>query len=258
MKNVLITGASTGIGLELAKVFAKNGYNLILVARNEEKLKEISSDLSSSFKINVEFVAKDLSKIEAAEELFENINSRNLEIGILVNNAGFGLFGEFKDTDLNREVEMINLNITSLVKLTKLFLPSMIQRKSGRILNVASVASFQPGPLMSIYYATKSFVLHFSEAIAYELKESGVTVSTLCPGPTLTEFQSTAKLDRSKLFSLLKPMSAAEVAVIGFDEMMRGKTIILPGILNKLSANSHRFFPRKLVNAVTYFIQSEK
>lgn len=258
MKNVLITGASTGIGLELAKVFAKNGYNLFLVARNEEKLKEIASNLSSSFKINVEFVAKDLSKIEAADELFENIKSRNLQIDILVNNAGFGLFGEFKATDMNREIEMINLNITSLVKLTKLFLPSMIHRRSGRILNVASVASFQPGPLMSIYYATKSFVLHFSEAIAYELKESGVTVSSLCPGPTLTEFQSTAKLDRSKLFSLLKPMSAEEVAIVGYNEMMRGKTIILPGLLNKLSANSHRFFPRKLVNAVTYFIQSEK
>jgi hypothetical protein len=258
MKNVLITGASTGIGFELAKVFAKNGFNLILVARNEEKLKEISSNLASAFKITTEFIVKDLSRIEAADELFENISSRNIEVDVLVNNAGFGLFGEFKDTDLNREVEMINLNITSLVKLTKLFLPSMIKRKSGRIMNVASVASFQPGPLMSIYYATKSFVLHFSEAVSFELKNSGVTVSTLCPGPTLTEFQSTAKLDRSKLFSLLKPMSAEEVALIGYNEMMNGKTIILPGLLNKLSANSHRFFPRRLVNAVTYYIQSEK
>jgi short-subunit dehydrogenase len=194
-KTALITGASTGIGFEFAKLFAADGYNLVLIARDEQKLREIAGSLPSKFNISVKIYPKDLSVTGDIEKLVRQIREDVGTIEVLVNNAGFGLSGAFVDTDLARELEMIQLNVVSLVIFTKLWAKEMVQRKGGKILNVASTAAFQPGPLMAIYYATKAFVLSFSEALAEELKERGVTITALCPGPTATQFSKRAELE---------------------------------------------------------------
>src|SRR5206468_12638550 len=176
-------------------------------------------------------------------------------IEVLVNNAGFGLGGEFAETEVTRELEMIQVNIAALTHLTKLFLPAMIRRRSGRILNVASTAAFQPGPLMAVYYATKAYVLSFSEAIADELRDSGVTVTALCPGPTDTGFAVAARLESSRLFNMAKPMSSAAVARVGYEAMKRGKRVVIPGMRNKLLAQSIRVTPRRMVTTFVRKLQ---
>lgn len=248
MRTVLITGATSGIGYELAKIFAQNKYNLVLTGRNEEKLNEIKNEFLTH-NISINTFSCNLSKPNSASQLFEFLNKNNLEIDILINNAGFGLLGPFNELDLQSQLEMIQVNITSLVELTHLIIPSMIKRKSGKIMNVASTAAFQPGPYMAIYYATKSFVLSFSEALHYELKEYGINVSALCPGPTKTDFQRRARmeninLERSKLFPY---MSAEKVAKIGFEKLMKGKRVIIPGAMNKIGVVLVKFVPKKIV-----------
>lgn len=243
----LITGASSGIGLEIAKCFAADGFNLVLVARNQNSLSELAQNLEKTYKIKVVTLAEDLSLANAADEVYETCNSTGLQIEFLVNNAGFGDFGMFWESDWGKTNQMIQLNITSLTALCRLFLPGMIKRKSGRILNVASTAAFQPGPTMAVYYATKAYVLHFSEAISNELEGTGVTVTTLCPGPTESNFQQAAAMQDSKLVKGRKMPSSADVASYGYRSMMSGKVVAIHGAMNYLMANSVRLTPRSWV-----------
>lgn len=241
----LITGASAGIGYELAKVFAREGYTLVLVARQPERLDAVAQELRQTTKGEVRCIAVDLAEPHASDTLYDEVSQSGLTVDVLVNNAGFGLYGPFSSTDLAAESAMMQLNMVALTRLTKLFLPAMMQQREGRILNVASTAAFQPGPLMAVYFATKAYVLSFSEALANELTGSGVTVTVLCPGPTETEFVKRAKLESSKLFRNQKVMSAAEVAAIGYQGLMAGQTVVVTGLKNQIMASLTRFVPRK-------------
>ena len=245
-QTVLITGASGGIGLELAKMFAHEGYRLVLVARNGAKLEEIKKELTRDYSASVEVVVKDLSVASAPRQIFDELQEKSIAIDVLVNNAGIGFFGFFAETDLACQEELLRINVFSLTEMTHLFLKPMIERKEGKILNVASTAAFQPGPLMAVYYASKAYVLSFSEALANELSGSGVDVTVLCPGPTKTSFQQRANMIDSKLFKK-HAMSAEEVAKIGYRGLLKKKLIVIPGLQNKLLAASVRFAPRPLV-----------
>lgn len=259
MRNyALVTGASGGIGFELAELLAKDKHNLVLIARSENKLQEIKTVFEKDFGVDVKIIANDLSVPEAPIKVFDQLKKEDISIDILINNAGFGDYGTFAECDWQKQEQMINLNILALTKLTRLFLPAMIKSGYGRIMNVASTAAFQPGPLMSIYYATKSFVLSFTYAIANEIKGTGVTISALCPGPTDTGFVSAASLEGSKLFKTFKPKPSYEVALFGYKRMMKGKLLSIPGCLNKLMVWSIRFTPRKMVTMVVRAIQEKE
>ncbi len=248
-QTALITGASTGIGYELAKVFAANGFGAVLIARNHAKLGQVAEELQEKFSVHAHVLPKDLSLPSAAQEIYDWCKSRALQINVLVNNAGFGAYGDFVDSDLHNILEMIQVNVTALVHLTKLFLPDLLQQASARILNVTSTAAFQPGPRMAIYYATKAFVLSFSEALASECVGSGLTVTALCPGPTATEFQARANVLGTRLVKT-GLMRADKVALAGYRGMMKGKRVVIPGIVNKLAVMVVRFAPRRAVAAI--------
>ena len=250
MPTALITGASGGIGLELARIFAEQGYALVLMARNRERLEEIAAELKPT---PVQVFAKDLTLVGAAEGVLREVP----KVDVLVNNAGYGVYGPFLKTPLDEELGMLQLNMTALVVLTKLYLPGMVASKNGKILNVASTAAFQPGPLMALYYATKAFVLSFSEAIGSELEGTGVTVTALCPGPTATGFQARTKLEKSRLFQRMKVMDARTVAEAGYRGLMAGKPVVIPGVMNKLLAQSVRFSPRTMVTKIARKMQEE-
>jgi uncharacterized protein len=245
----LITGASSGIGLDLARLMSAD-FDLIITARRQAELEKIARELQERHGNNVHAIAADLSLPEAPAQLFAEIERRVLPVDVLINNAGFGAYGRFAKSDLPRDLEMIQLNISALTSLTKLALPGMLQRKRGRIMNVASTAGFQPGPLMAVYYATKAYVIMFSEAIANELRGSGVTVTCLCPGATVTRFASRAGMEQSPLFKM-SAMLSADVARAGYKGMMAGRTLVIPGFLNKTLAMSVRFSPRKLVTSIS-------
>jgi len=232
-KTALITGASSGIGLELAKIFASKGVNLILTSRNIIELARLGTELSGKHKIYVEEIEKDLSIPGAAKEIYNEVKSSSFNIDYLVNNAGFGDYGLFHECDWEKQERMIYLNILTLSHLTRLFLPDMLKRRSGKIMNVASTAAFQPGPLMSVYYATKAYVLSFSEAIANELEGTGVTVTTLCPGPTKSGFQKAANVEHSKMLDGKSIPDSKEVAEYGYKTMMKGKTVAIHGLVNR-------------------------
>jgi short-subunit dehydrogenase len=251
MPTALITGASAGIGLELARVFAREKYRVVLVARNQKRLEEIAQELRPA---DSQVLAIDLSLPGAPEE----IHGKAPKVDVLVNNAGFGLFGKFVEKGLAEELNMMQLNMTALVALTRLYLPGMIAAGGGKVMNVASTAAFQPGPLMAIYYATKAFVLSFSEAIGNELEGTGVIVSTLCPGPTTSDFQERAQMQKSGLVKGRKMMDARTVAEAGYRGLMAGKTVVIPGLANKLMAQSIRFSPRSMVTKVVRRIQEER
>jgi len=257
MSTALITGASNGIGLELARIHASKGDNLILVARNLTKLIGLKFELESKFKISILVLEKDLSKTNSANEVFKETSEKGIQIDYLINNAGFGDFGMFADSGLDKQLQMINLNIIALTSLTRLYLTEMIKRRSGKIMNVASTAAFQPGPTMAVYYATKAYVLHFSEAIANELQGSGVTVTALCPGATESGFQAAANMYESKLVKGKKLPSSKEVALYGYKSMMNNKTVAIHGFMNYLLANSVRFAPRSVIVKVTRAIQNK-
>ncbi len=258
MKNTaLITGASNGIGLELAKVHASKGGDLVLVARNKTKLDELKAELESQFKVSVYTIGKDLSANNSAQEVYDETTKQNIQIDYLINNAGFGDFGMFAETEWNKELQMINLNITTLTQFTKLYLQDMVKRKSGKIMNVASTAAFQSGPTMAVYYATKAYVLSFSEAVDNEVSVKGVTVTTLCPGPTESGFQAAAAMEESNLVKGKKLPTAKEVAEYGYSSMMKGKTVAIHGMMNWIMANSVRFTPRALVVKLTRKIQDK-
>ena len=247
-RRALITGATSGIGLELAKVSAAKGNDLVLVARREQELNTIAQELSSNHGVHVATIAADLVEPHAARTVFNQVQHQGLDIDILINNAGYGLYGAFLETDAEAEAGMIQLNMVALTQLSKLFLPAMVQRSWGRILNVASTAAFMPGPLMAVYYATKAYVLSLSEALNEELKHTGVHVTALCPGPTRTGFQSSANMEASKLVQG-KIMDATKVAEAGYAAMLAGDPLIIPGAVNKIQAFAPRILPRRMVPA---------
>jgi short-subunit dehydrogenase len=256
-KTALITGASNGIGYELASIHAEHGDDLVVVARTKCKLDVLKTTLEKRFGIAVVTIDKDLSVQGAAEEVYQEVSSRNITVDYLINNAGFGDVALFAESDWSKQQRMINLNILALTHLSRLFLPGMLSRKSGRILNVASTASFQPGPTMAVYFATKSFVLSFSEAINNEVREYGVTVTALCPGSTESGFHAAALGEgRHKRERNLPP--AREVAEFGYKSMMKGKAVAIPGIMNSIMATSVRFIPRSIVVKAARKIQENK
>lgn len=245
-QTALITGGSGGIGLELAKVFARNHFDLVLVARNRDNLEAAAGQLEGKFDVKVHVFAADLADRDSPERIFDFLHNENIKVDVLVNNAGLGIMGEFAETELVREMKMIQVNIAALTHLTKLFLPAMIKRRSGRVLNVASTAAFQPGPLMAVYYATKAYVLSFSQALSEELRNTGVSVTVLCPGPTQTDFFVGAKMTNSRLLTVFGMADAADVAKYGFDATMHGKRVAIPGFKNKIIAQANRLAPRAL------------
>jgi uncharacterized protein len=247
-KTALITGASGGIGYELGLLFAKDGFDCILVARSEDKLKELAARLENECRIKTLVIAKDLSRPSAVDEIYEAVTATSMQVDVLVNNAGFPVFGLFVETDLQVELEMLQVNVVALTALSKLFLKGMVARRSGRILNLASTAAFEPGPLMAVYYASKAYVLSFSEAISNELRGTGVTVTALCPGPTRTGFQKRGVMEDSRLVRG-DIADARSVALAGYRGLMAGKTIVIPGFSNKLVPWIVRVSPRGIRTA---------
>ena len=256
-KTALITGASGGIGYDLAKEFASNGYHVVLVARSKEKLEQLAQALAAKYSVKATVIAQDLGAIGAPQEIFNQLEKAGITVDALINNAGFASYGFFHELDTQKELDMIQLNVMALVHLTRLFLPGMVQRKNGKILNVASTAAFQPGPLMAVYYATKAFVLSFSEAIANELEGTGVTVTALCPGPTESGFQARAAMQDSKLVQS-GMMDSMTVAKAGYEGLTQGKTVVIPGLFNKIGALAPRFTPRKLTARVVRTMQERR
>ncbi len=254
-KTALVTGASGGIGYEFAKLLAQDGYNLILVARSKDTLLKQAADFKQKHSVEVRAIAKDLAQASSPQEVFDEVKSAGSNVNVLINNAGFATYGHFVELNLTKELEMMQVNIVTLTHLTRLFLPDMVERRSGKILNVASTAAFQPGPLMAVYYASKAFVLSFSEAIANELEGTGVSVTALCPGPTESGFQQRAAMEDSKLVNGKKIMSAETVAKAGYEAMLKGKTMIVPGLMNNLMAQSVRFTPRKMTTKIVRDMQ---
>lgn len=251
--NVLITGASGGIGCELANLFARDHHNLILVARSGDKLALVANELRG-LGVTVKTVPLDLASHAAPKFLFDQLQGEKVTVDILINNAGFGAFGEFAQMSNEEIFGQIQLNIIVLTELTRLFLPAMLARHSGRIMNVASTAGFQPGPLMAVYYATKAYVISFTEAIANEVRHSGVTVTCFCPGATHTGFAERAGNDKSRLFKQLGAMRAEKVALDGYRAVMAGRGLAISGTHNWIVAESTRFAPRKLVTAISRWI----
>jgi short-subunit dehydrogenase len=247
-KTAIITGASAGIGQHLATLFAKDGHNVVLVARRKDKLEELAQSLRSAHGVEVTTLAIDLGKSEAPQQIFDALQGK--QIDFLVNNAGFGSNGAFSELDMARELEMVQVNVTSLLHLTRLFLPQMVSRKFGRVLNIGSTAGFQPGPFMATYYASKAFVNHFTEALWYELKDTGVTATVSCPGATATEFANVAGNEKSALFKQPGIATAESVAKEAYDAMVSGKKMIIHGAKNKMAYQSLRVAPRSVVLAM--------
>jgi short-subunit dehydrogenase len=248
-KTALITGASSGIGMALAHQFAQDGYQLVLAARGVAKMQALADELQRKFKVSVTVIGADLETHDGAARLHADIKARGIVLSALANNAGYGAFGEFKDSALTSELAMMQLNMNTVVVLTKLFLPDLLATR-GKILNTASTAAFQPGPYMAVYYATKSFVLSFSEAMASELEDTGVSVTALCPGPTASGFQDKAELGNSALIKGKKLPTSEEVAALGYRAMQRGQRVYIPGFVNWAMAQSMRFTPRNLATKV--------
>jgi uncharacterized protein len=248
-ETVLVTGASSGIGLELAKCFAADKSNLILVARSTEALEMLAGKLRAKHSIEVHVLTADLADPGSPQRIFDELKGRGIIVDVVVNNAGFGLHGAFAELPLKRQLEIIQVNVAALVELTGLFLPGMIQRKGGGILNVGSVAGFLPGPNMAVYYASKAFVQSFSEALHEELRGTGVRVTNLCPGPTETNFSKTARAYQMRISQAAK-MSAKEVAVAGWRAFRAGQCVNVPGMKNVLLVQSARIIPRSTLRKV--------
>jgi hypothetical protein len=249
-KTALITGASAGLGEQFAQCFARDGHDVILVARTAARLEALASRLEQEHQVKAHVLAADLARPEEPQRIFDEVRSRKLEVEFLVNNAGFGSTGPFLEQELAREAEMVEVNCTALLRLTHLFARPMRERGSGRILNVASTAGFQPGPYMATYYATKAFVVSFSEALAHELKGTGVTVTCHCPGATHTEFATRAGNEKTRLFQRPGVAKAPDVAADAYAAMMKGRVLAIHGVLNWLGAASVRLAPRSMVRSI--------
>lgn len=252
-KTALITGATSGLGYEFVQLLAKEQYNLIVVARNEEKLLSIKSEFPL---LNVTTIPMDLSKPGSVRKMVEEVQEKGLQVDVLINNAGFGLLGKFDELHVEKQLEMIQLNISALTELTHAFLPQMKKQKFGQIMNVASTAAFQPGPMMAVYYATKAYVLSFSEALVEELAGTGVTVTTLCPGATKTNFGSVANVEKTKMFS--KAMDATTVAALGYNGMKNGMRVVITGGSNKIGATAAKFLPRSTAAKIAKYVAGDK
>src|SRR5689334_1241337 len=245
MPIALITGASTGLGREFARLCAHDGYDVVLISRSLQQLETLAAEIQRDTNRAVRVIEKDLSIPDAAREVFDELTSAGLQIELLINNAGFGLVGRFWQLSEEEQMQMIQLNVGALTHLTRLFLPGFVQRRRGYVLNVASTAAFQPGPLMAVYYATKAYVVSFSEALHNEVRDHGVTVTALCPGPTKTEFDKRAGGTGTKLFQGRNVMNASAVAQIGLVAMRAGKPLVIAGRINAVMAFLTRFAPRQ-------------
>ncbi len=254
---ILLTGASSGIGYEMATQLAARKLNLVLVARSENKLQQMQKELIATYGISVQYIAKDLSDVRAAVDLYKDVQQADLLVTGLVNNAGVGNYGNFVETSLEEELKMIELNISSLVALTKLFAKDMVRRKSGRIMNVASLLSFLPFPYYSVYSATKSFVLAFSETLAAELEDAGVVVTALCPGPIDTGF-TTDKMSTTNLFKANKPMHPKVVAEQGVELLLNGRGKKVVGFQNWFVSNLPRFIPSSIMMKIKKNLASQQ
>jgi len=256
----LVTGASGGIGEELARLLAADGHDLVLVARSEAELRRVGGELSARHRISYRAIVADLTDPAAPERIFRETEDAGIQVEVLINNAGFGLAGPFAGngapaTSLTRELEMIQVNIAALTHLSKLYLPGMVERKRGRVMNVASTAAFQPGPLMAVYYASKAFVLSFSVAIGVELEGTGVSVTALCPGATRTAFDRTAAMEQSRLFNSGHVMDAATVARQGYEAMKAGKPVVVTGLRNRVMALATRLVPQSTAARIAKGVQ---
>ncbi|MGB8298817.1 MAG: SDR family oxidoreductase [Polyangia bacterium] len=256
-QTALITGASAGLGREYARLFAKDGHDLVLVARRRDRLDELARELSATHGTACTVMAADLATASAGRLIADQVRAAGLAIDFLVNNAGFGRRGFFAQLDVRPQLETIDVNVRALVELTHLFLPGMLERKQGRILNIASMAGFVPGPFMATYYASKAFVISFTEALAGELHGTGVTVTASCPGPTATEFGDVAGNSKSNLFKR-HVADAVSVARHGYLAMLAGKVVAIPGLQNKLSVQSVRIAPRAAVRAIAGKLNSDR
>lgn len=254
-KTALVTGAASGLGYELALLLAKDKYQLILIDINAENLAKVKLEIEQDFNVTVTTLTKDLSIPNIAQEIVNAIDNKTIDV--LINNAGFGLFGNFYETNWQKESAMINVHVNTATHLVKLVLPNMLKQNSGKILNMSSLAAFQPGPLMAIYYATKGYMLSFSEAIACELKGTGVTVTALCPGPTKTSFQETVSQDAKENKIKVNMASAKSVAAYGYKAMQKGKPVAIPGTFNKFLASLPRFIPRNIATKIVKKIQEK-
>ncbi len=253
MSTALITGASGGLGYEFAKLFARDHHDLVLVARSSDKLTQVAAELKTH-EVTIKTVSLDLAAPPAPKFLFDQLQREGIAVDVLINNAGFGAFGEFAQMPEEEILGQISLNITALTELTRFFLPPMIARRSGRIMNVASTAGFQAGPLMAVYYATKAYVISFTEAIANELRNSAVTVTCFCPGATHTGFARRAGTEKSRLFKQLGAMNAEKVARDGYRAVMQGRGLVISGLHNWTLVESTRFAPRKVVTAISRWV----
>ncbi|WP_347839498.1 SDR family oxidoreductase [uncultured Draconibacterium sp.] len=259
MKNVaLISGASTGIGKELSHIHAQTGGDLVIVARRKDKLEELKSELEKQYGVKVWVIAKDLGKPEAPQAIYDELKKAGIEIDILINNAGFGGVGKFHELDYDRQVAMINLNVTSLTAMTRLFLPDFIQRNSGKILNNSSTASFMPGPLQAVYFATKAYVRSLSNALSEELSHTNITVTNLMPGATETEFGATSGMDKTAMFK--KTATARSVAEDGYKAMLKGKMDVISGLTfaQKIMISAIPFMPKKMMLKTVKKMQETK
>lgn len=254
----LITGASSGIGLELAREYAKNGHHLILTARSTNKMVELKSELQRKYQTHIEVITLDLSQTGSATALHKEIKSRGLNLNGLVNNAGFGDHAEFSKSHLKKNLEMIQLNVTTLTELTHLFVNELISNAPSKILNVASIAAFIPGPLMGVYYATKAYVLSFSEALSAELKEQNVSVTALCPGPTISGFQAAANFSNTSYIEKVKFPTSQEVAEYGYAATMNNTAVAVHGFMNRLMIFVARLIPRSLIRSTVFTLQKKR
>ena len=253
-QTALVTGASSGLGAELTKLLAADGQDLVLIARRKEKLETLARQLQAKHPIQVFVIAEDLSRPETPQRVFQELAANEIEINTVVNCAGFGLLGTVDNLSLQRQIDMIDVNVAALTKLTRLFLPDMIERKRGGVLNVASTAAFQPGPNMAVYYATKAYVVSFTEALAFELRGSGVRICCVCPGPMATEFGAASGMDGSRLFRL-GTMDVMTVARKAFRGLEKGRVVVIPGLRNKLGTFAVRCSPRSAVRRIVGTLQ---
>lgn len=255
-QTALVTGASAGIGVDLAECFAKDGYDLVLAARSQDALNAVAAGLADKYKVKATAIALDLGAIGAGRKLADEIASRGLAVDVVVNNAGYGTAGAFDGSDAADQLGMIDLNVRALVELTHVYWPRMLANKRGGVLNVASTAAFQPGPLMAVYYASKAFVLSFSEALWKEAEGTGVHVSCLCPGPTVSKFRERAGTGKTKLSRVGTPMSSQSVARMGYRAFHKNRRVMVTGARNKLLASLAPFLPRKTLLSTVHNLQS--
>jgi short-subunit dehydrogenase len=253
-ETALITGASAGLGVEFARLFAADGSDLVLVARRRERLEALAGEMKQRFGVNAHVLVSDLSKPDAPQQIVDELARLGLQVDVLVNNAGFGARGLFVDLPVERQLDIVRVNVLALTHLTRLLLPGMLGRRRGGVLNVASTAAFQPGPHVNVYYATKAYVLSFTEALAEEVRGRGVVVSCLAPGPTHTEFAEAAQMETTAVFRFAA-VPAEPVVRAGYRGFRKGKVLVVPGLLNRVGAFSVRLTPRALVRRLTARLQ---